>query len=63
MENNVITDIRIPFWRLVLIFVKWAIAAIPAAIILVVLYAVIFAAIIAVIGMLGVSIPNPMRNF
>jgi hypothetical protein len=29
-----ITDIKIPFWRLVVIFVKWAIAAIPAAIIL-----------------------------
>ena len=61
MENNVITDIRIPFWRLVLIFVKWAIAAIPAAIILVVLYAAIFAVIIGLLGMLGVSLPIPRQ--
>ena len=32
-----ITDIKIPFWRLVVIFVKWTIAAIPATIILVLL--------------------------
>ena len=43
MDNNVITDIRIPFWRLVVIFVKWAIAAIPATIIVVVLYGLVLA--------------------
>lgn len=57
-----ITDIKIPFWRLVVIFVKWAIAAIPAAIVL----ALIFGLVTAVIGaLLGVGIPmgSPRRMF
>jgi hypothetical protein len=33
-----IVDIRIPFWRLVMFFVKVSIAAIPAAIIVAVIY-------------------------
>jgi hypothetical protein len=32
--NVVITDIRVPFWSMVDFMVKWAIASIPAAIIL-----------------------------
>lgn len=54
-----ITDIKIPFWRLVVIFVKWAIAAIPATIILV-LIGTIAGAVIA--GLLGISL-NPPRRF
>ena len=30
----VVTDIRIPFWSMVVLMVKWAIAAIPAVVIL-----------------------------
>ncbi len=30
----VVTDIKIPFWSMVVLMVKWAIAAIPAVIIL-----------------------------
>jgi predicted ABC-type sugar transport system permease subunit len=45
-----ITDIKIPFWRLVLIFVKWAIAAIPAAIILTLIFGLVIGAIVAVVG-------------
>jgi len=30
----VITDVKVPFWSLVWLLVKWSIAAIPAAIIL-----------------------------
>jgi hypothetical protein len=33
VERTVITDINIPFWRLVAIIIKWTFAAIPAAII------------------------------
>lgn len=33
-ERVIVTDLRIPFFRLVLFFVKCALAAIPAAIIL-----------------------------
>jgi hypothetical protein len=31
----VVTDIRIPFWSMVVLMVKWALAAIPAVVILV----------------------------
>lgn len=44
MEVNsnqvVVTDIKIPFWSLVVLLVKWALAAIPAVFILIVLGAV-----------------------
>ena len=33
----VVTDIRMPFWSMVVFMIKWAIAAIPALIILAVL--------------------------
>jgi len=44
----VVTDVRIPFWSMVMLMVKWAIAAIPALIILLVigtLVSMVFAAI------------------
>jgi hypothetical protein len=31
----VVTDIKIPFWSMVVLMVKWALAAIPAVVILV----------------------------
>jgi hypothetical protein len=33
-KNVVVTDIRMPLWSMVLFMVKWAIAAIPALVIL-----------------------------
>lgn len=33
----IVTDIQMPFWSIVVLMVKWAIAAIPALIILMVL--------------------------
>ena len=33
----VVTDIKIPFWAMVVLMVKWAIAAIPAVVILIVI--------------------------
>jgi len=33
-QEVVITDIKIPFWSLVVLMVKWSIAAIPATVIL-----------------------------
>jgi hypothetical protein len=44
----VVTDIKIPFWSMVVLMVKWAIAAIPAVIILILLVA----AISMVLGMI-----------
>jgi ABC-type sugar transport system permease subunit len=40
-----IRDIDVPFWRIVLILVKWSIAAIPAMIILTLLVAILGALI------------------
>jgi len=41
--SNIVTirDIDVPFWRIVLILVKWSIASIPAMIILAILVTVI----------------------
>ena len=54
MEGNsrqiVITDVKIPFWSLVVLLVKWALAAIPAVIILVVIGAVASAALNLLLG-------------
>lgn len=44
----VVTDVKIPFWSMVVLMVKWAIASIPAVIILM----LIAAAISLVLGML-----------
>ena len=48
-QEVVVTDIHMPFWSMVTFMVKWAIAAIPAIIILFVL-GVILAAILGSIG-------------
>jgi hypothetical protein len=39
----VVTDIRMPFWSMVVFMVKWAIAAIPAMIILIIFWFIIMA--------------------
>ena len=46
----VVTDIRMPFGSMVVFMIKWALAAIPAAIILLVLYAVAIAAFGGILG-------------
>jgi hypothetical protein len=46
----VITDLRIPFIRLVMFFVKVALAAIPAAIILTIIFVLIGALLAAALG-------------
>lgn len=42
--SNIVTirDIDVPFFRIVTILIKWSIAAIPAAIIVAIVYALIF---------------------
>ena len=37
----IVTDVKIPFWSMVMLMVKFAIASIPAAIILIVVGAVV----------------------
>ena len=57
-----IRNIDVPFWRIVMILIKWSIAAIPAAIIVGIIYVVIFAVLggitLGVLEMLGVSVPK-----
>jgi hypothetical protein len=53
-QRIVITDLRIPFFRLVMFFVKVALAAIPAAIIVGFLVMLITAVIAALFGDGGV---------
>ncbi len=50
MEKVVINDIRMPFGSMVVFMVKWAIASIPAMIILFVICAVLFAVLGALFG-------------
>ncbi len=50
VEKIVIVDLRIPFFRLVMFFVKATLAAIPAAIIVGLLAMVVTAIIAAAIG-------------
>ena len=54
-----IADVQIPFWRMVVIIIKWTFAAIPA----VILMSIIFGIIGALVGgglmaILGTSIPG-----
>jgi hypothetical protein len=44
----VVTDVKIPFWSMVVLMVKWAIAAIPAVIILM-LIAALFSTLLGMI--------------
>jgi hypothetical protein len=46
----VVTDVKIPFWSMVVLMVKWAIAAIPALIILLVIGALASTVIAALFG-------------
>ena len=56
--SNIVTirDIDVPFWRIVLILVKWAIAAIPAMIILTLLVAILGALFAELLGFLGLDL-------
>ena len=52
--SNLVTirDIDVPFFRIVLILIKWSIAAIPAAIIVAIIYGMIF----FLLGAIGISV-------
>lgn len=60
-DENLVTirDIDVPFWRIVMILVKWSIASIPAMIILMFLAALIAAIVGGILAMLGMPVPTP----
>lgn len=56
MENNnevVVTNIRMPFISMVIFMVKWAVASLPALMILVTIGAIVVHIISALTGMMG----------
>ena len=57
--SNLVTirDIDVPFWRIVMILVKWSIASIPAMIILMLLAIVLSALFAGLLGIVGVQMP------
>ncbi len=62
--GNIVTirDIDVPFWRIVLILIKWSIAAIPAMIVIGIIYSALFALLgglfVGLMGVIGVPIPE-----
>jgi len=59
-ENPVtIRDIDVPFWRIVMILVKWSIASIPALVILMLIGAVLSVILGLILAGLGVHTPEP----
>lgn len=54
-----IADVQIPFWRMVVILIKWTLAAIPAVIIVSIIFAIIGAVIGAGLAMLGLGTSIP----
>ena len=54
-----IADIQIPFWRMVAIIIKWTFAAIPAVIIVSIIFGIIGALVGGgLMAILGTSIPG-----
>lgn len=53
----VVTDIRMPFWSMVVFMVKWSIASIPAAIILATVFGGVILLMVAGVVGLGSIVP------
>jgi hypothetical protein len=54
-----IADVEIPFWRMVAIIIKWTLAAIPAVIIVSIVFGIIGAVLGGVFAMIfGTSMPS-----
>jgi hypothetical protein len=58
-DGNLVTlrDIDVPFWRIVMILVKWSIAAIPAMIILTLLASLIMSVVLMILAAIGLHMP------
>jgi hypothetical protein len=49
-QKVVVTDIRMPFWSMVIFMVKWVVASIPAFIILLTIMSIIMAVFMTLFG-------------
>ena len=61
MQQTVVTDIDIPFGRLIMIFIKFGLAAIPAAIIVSIVVSLVAFALSAIFGV-GFMTMGPGRS-
>lgn len=59
-ERLTLTDIDIPFVRLVMIFIKWGLAAIPAAIIVSMILSVLMMLFAGIFGGMGMMLGGPV---
>ena len=56
MQNErevVVVDIRMPFWSMVIFMVKWAVASIPALVVLAILLSIVMGLVTGLFGGLG----------
>jgi len=62
MQRTTLTDIDIPFGRLIMIFIKFGLAAIPAAIVLSIIFTLIVMVLAAIFGpgFYGMMGPRPV---
>jgi len=60
-QNVVITDIKMPFFSMVMFMVKWTLASIPAVIILIILFAVLGTGLFFVLSMLGIDMESMLE--
>lgn len=58
----VVSDVKMPFSSMVIFMVKWAIASVPALVILIMIGAVAFQILMYVLGMLG-EMQEPWHTF
>jgi len=63
-QNVIITDIKMPFLSMVVFMVKWSLAAIPAFIIIAIIFVGLVMGLNMVLGMLGMEslIPDLMQQ-
>jgi vacuolar-type H+-ATPase subunit I/STV1 len=54
-QNVVITDIKMPFFSMITFMVKWALASIPAVIIIGIIFGALWMGLNMVLGMLGLE--------
>jgi hypothetical protein len=57
-DITTIRDIDVPFWRIVMILVKWSIASIPAMVILMILASLIAVVVGIILAAIGVHVPT-----
>lgn len=63
-QRTVLVDIDIPFGRLIGIFIKWGLAAIPAAIIVSIIFAIVMAIIFGILGAIfGSEVLEMIRSY